>query len=101
MSMLQSPLGSDAYQAELAAQGQALYEAKLKALLEPDHNGEYIVIHVDTEDYALRRTFHEAGRILQLRHPKDGRMVGWKIGPEPDEDYLAGSHNPYAKSNHP
>lgn len=66
-----------------------LYDKQIKPLLEPAHNGEYVAIHVDSGDYALGRTFREASRMLQGRHAKDGRLVGWKVGPDPDNDYLS------------
>jgi len=37
--------------------GLAIYNDKLKAILEPDHNNEFVVIHVDTGDYAIGKTF--------------------------------------------
>jgi|SRR5579884_2632448 len=84
-----SSLVSDEYRADLVAKGRALYDSQLRPLLEPAHNGEYVAVHVDSGDYALGRTYREAAHALQARHAKDGRMVGWKIGPEPDSDYLA------------
>ncbi len=84
MSTPQSNIVSDEYRAELAAKGQALYETKLKSLLEPTHNGEYIAIHVDTGDYALGPSWIDAKRILRQRHPRDGRVIGRKIGSEPE-----------------
>ena len=89
MSAHGSPLVSEEYQEQLIQKGQTIYNAKLKDLLEISHNNEYIVIHVDTEDYALGRTFREASQALQSRHLRDGRIVGWKIGLEPDNDALA------------
>ena len=82
------PLISDAALQDLADRGMAVYE-KMKPQLEPQHNGQYVVIHVDTEDYAIGRTFHEANRAMRARHPLDGRLFGIKIGSEPDNDSLA------------
>ena len=84
MSAHSSPLVSKEYQDQLARKGQALYETKFKALLEPVHNNQYIVIHVDTEDYAIGRSLAVAKRLLRQRHTCDGRLVGMKIGPEPE-----------------
>jgi len=36
-----------------AERGARLYEQKLRALLEPVHNGKYVVIDVDTGEYEL------------------------------------------------
>jgi hypothetical protein len=86
MPSLNSAIATPEYRAELVDKGQTIYNLKLRPILEPVHNNEYVAIHVDTEDYALGRTFREASDALQARHPKDGRMVGWKIGPEPIPD---------------
>ena len=68
---------------KLTEQALALYEAKYSALLEPIHNGEVVAIHVDSEDYALGRTSHQAVQLLRARQPK-GRLVILTIGAEPD-----------------
>ena len=68
---------------KLTEQALALYEAKYRVLLEPVHNGEVVAIHVDSEDYALGRTSHQAVQLLRVRQPK-GRLVILTIGAEPD-----------------
>lgn len=77
-------LVSEAYLEEVAVRGRAIYDAKLKSLLEPAHNNEFVVIHVDTEDYAVGPTFTHAKREMRQRHPLDGRLMGMKIGAEPE-----------------
>ncbi len=84
-----STLVSDAVLEELAARAEAIYEGKLKTLLEPEHNNEFVAIHVDTEDYAVAPTFREAKRIMLARHPIDGKVVVLRIGLEPEIDGLA------------
>lgn len=37
---------------ELAARGKALYESKLKPLLEPEQKGKFIALEPDTEQAA-------------------------------------------------
>ena len=69
---------------DLSRQGLALYGAKLKALLEPQYNEQFVAIHVDTEDYAVGRTSSAATQALLKRHPIDGRLVVRKVGPEPE-----------------
>jgi hypothetical protein len=69
---------------DVAEMGQEIYNAKLKPLLEPDHNNEYVAIHVDSGDCALGRSWVSALRTLLLRHEADGRLAGMKIGSEPD-----------------
>ena len=45
---------------ELAARGKALYESKLKPLLEPEQKGKFIALEPDTEQYFLGKTGTEA-----------------------------------------
>lgn len=80
------PQATQAALEETAQRGQAIHDTKLKPLLEPQFNNHYVVIHVDNEDYAVGRTFHDANKIMRSRYPADGRLVGLKIGPEPDDD---------------
>ena len=68
---------------EVTDKGIAIYNDKLKCILEPDHNNEYVVIHVDTGDYVLGRSFVAALTTIRRRR-EPGRLVGMKIGPEPD-----------------
>ena len=69
---------------ELDRVGSDLYETKLKALVEPQYAGQYIAIHVDSEDYAIGKSTAVATRSLKKRHPLDGRIYIRKIGDEPE-----------------
>lgn len=40
----------------LAESGQGLYDGRLKALLEPEHEGEFVAIDPETERYFLGST---------------------------------------------
>ncbi len=60
---------------DLSRQGLAIYDAKLKALLEPAQNDQFVAIHVDTEDYAVGRSSSAATQALLKRHPIDGRLA--------------------------
>ena len=64
----------------LAEQGRTIYEDKLKAVLEPAHNGEAVAIHVDTGDYAIGKSHSAAAHMLMKRHTVDGRVVTLTIG---------------------
>jgi len=89
MATLQaSPLVSEEYRHELGERGQAIYE-KLRPVLEPEFNNQYVVIHVDTEDYVIATAFTAANRAMITRRPIDGRLFGRKIGPEPDNYRVA------------
>lgn len=70
----------------LAQEARALYESRLRALLEPDHAGQAVAIHVDTGDFAVDATHSEAAHALSNRHPQDGRIVTLTIGPPTDAD---------------
>ncbi len=76
--------GNESELTDLSRQGLALYEAKMKAILEPRYDGQFVAIHVDTEDYAVGRSSGAATQALLKRHPIDGRLVVRKIGPEPE-----------------
>ena len=67
----------------LSEQGLAVYENKLKPLLEPFYNNQYVSIHVETEDYALGASSGDAMRAIRKRHPQ-GWLVMLKIGGEPE-----------------
>ncbi len=67
--------------AELSTRGQAVYEAK-RPLLEPEFNNQYVVIHVDTGEHVIGKTFNAAHREMLKRRPLDGRLYGRRIGDE-------------------
>jgi len=79
---------------QLSRRGLAIYEEKLKASLEPDQNGRFVAIRVQTGDYAVGRSSSDATRQILKVHPPDGQLVIRKIGPEPEYGlaarYLAG-----------
>jgi len=70
----------------LAREAHALYETRLRELLEPDYAGQAVAVHVDSEDYEVASTHSEAARALLVRHPADGRVVTLTIGPPTDAD---------------
>ncbi len=69
--------------ASLSERGLAIYENKLKPVLEPLHDNEFISLHVETEDYALGTSSGDALRAIRRRHPQ-GWLVTLKIGGEPE-----------------
>lgn len=79
---------SDVEQSDISRRGMAIYEATLKAKLEPEHNNEYIAIHPDSEDYALARTTGEAMRAIRKVHSEGGLLL-MRIGPEPEYSLAA------------
>ena len=79
MTVVQSRPVPSSKQSDLAERGQAVYE-KIKAILEPEFNDQYVVIHVDTEDYTVAPMFTVANRTMMARRPVDGRLFGRRIG---------------------
>ena len=69
---------------EVSRRGLAIYESKLKVALEPKHAGQFVAIHVDSEEYAVSRFSGEAVRALLVGRPADGRIVVIRIGSEPE-----------------
>jgi len=67
--------------AELPTRGQAVYGAK-KPLLEPEFSDQYAVIHVDTGEHVVGKTFNDAHREMLKNLPVDGRLYGQRIGDE-------------------
>lgn len=53
----------------LVSKGKHIYETRLKALLEPLHNGEYVAIEPDSGDYYLGHTMSEAYERAVAEHP--------------------------------
>jgi hypothetical protein len=68
---------------ELSKQGSSIYDARLKAELEPAQNGRFVAIHVDTGDYVVARWSGDAMRAMHNLHP-NSRLFVRKIGDEPE-----------------
>jgi hypothetical protein len=56
---------------ELVRLGRELYKRDLKPLLEPDHDGEWVVIHVANGDYAVGPDKHRSLEEMQRKYPDD------------------------------
>ena len=54
---------------DLLERGRAIYEDRLKSLLEPEHKGEMLVVEVESGDYFLARTATEAYKKAKAKHP--------------------------------
>ncbi len=68
---------------ELTRRGLALYDAKIKAILEPEYNNQFVAIEPDSESYLVARSSGDAMRAMHRRYP-DRLMVLMRIGPEPE-----------------
>lgn len=86
---------SEETEREITDKGLAIYNDELRAELERNHMGEWVVIHVDTGDYAVGRRRWDAAQILHGRHGLDGRLLARRIGPPTESDFsLAERLNP-------
>ena len=64
---------------ELAARAAAIYDRKLKPILEATHADQFVVIEPDSGDYFLGRTMTEAIDAAQAAHP-DRRGFVMRVG---------------------
>jgi hypothetical protein len=69
--------------ADVTERGLAIYESQLKALLEPDHLGEVVAIHVDSGEYAVAVSSPDALRAMRRLQPS-GLLFLYTIGPAED-----------------
>lgn len=73
-------LPSDEEMNRISEAGRAIYDDKLKATLEPEHNGKVVAIHLDSEDYELARNSPTASKALRARRPT-GLIYVTDVGP--------------------
>jgi len=70
---------------DLTRRGLAVYESKLKAKLEPEHNNQFIAIEPDSEEYAIADSTGNAMRAMRKTHRAKPVLL-MKIGPEPETE---------------
>ena len=68
---------------DLTRRGLAVYESKLKAKLEPEHDNQFIAIEPDSEEYVVADSTGNAMRAMRKVHITK-RLLLMKIGPEPE-----------------
>ena len=73
---------------EIERRGLAVYESRIKPIVEPMENGRVVAIHIDSEDYATGRNSPEARRTIRTRHPS-GQLLLMDIGNEPNYSLAA------------
>lgn len=64
---------------EVATRGQAIYEQQLRARLEPEHTGKFLVIDIETGDYEIDEDDIAVMKRAAARHPADA-LYGMQIG---------------------
>jgi hypothetical protein len=80
---------------EIGARARALYEQSIRAKVEAEHRGKYLVIDIETGEYEIGEDYLTLSRELQARHadaalhiirigyPTAGRIGGRPIGSRP------------------
>lgn len=68
---------------QAAQRGRAIYETRLKAILEPAENNRFVAIHPESGTYTVANSTGEALRKMRGVQPQ-GRLYFTKIGPEPE-----------------
>ena len=66
---------------EISDRAKKIYAEQIKALVEPEENGKFIVIDIESGDYEVDRKMLVASRRLRERRP-DGVGFGGKVGYE-------------------
>jgi hypothetical protein len=54
---------------EIVERGQALYDQQIRKKVEPQHNGKFLVLDVDTGDYEIDADSYAAYERAAARHP--------------------------------
>ncbi len=70
---------NDVTRGDTVERGTRIYEERLRPLLEPQHNGEYVVIDVDTGDYELDADHLAASDRAAAKRP-DARLYATRVG---------------------
>ncbi|MDQ2800993.1 MAG: hypothetical protein M3Y13_15275 [Armatimonadota bacterium] len=68
---------------DVTIRGLAIYEERLKEILEPEHTGEVVAIHIDSGDHTVADSSPEALRAMRRQHPS-GLLFLYTIGPATD-----------------
>ncbi len=64
---------------EIARRGQAIYDSRLRALVERDHFGKYLVLDIDSGDYEIDDDHLAASNRAAAKHP-NARLFALRIG---------------------
>jgi hypothetical protein len=78
-------MATTSYTAERASErARELYESVIRARVEPDHIGEYLVMNLDTGDYVVGNDSRSVSDLAATRFPDTARFgirVGqWVVG---------------------
>jgi hypothetical protein len=91
------PIASQEELERIADAGYAIYNEKLKSILEPTHNGQVVAIHLDSGDYEVARNSPLAWKALQKRHA-EGLMAILHIGPPKFDPMMSRTYGPHTET---
>jgi hypothetical protein len=60
---------------EVVERGEAIYQEKVRQLVEPDHVGKFLVLDIDTEQYEIDEDEVAAIRRAKTRNPGGERYI--------------------------
>ncbi|MCZ6678370.1 MAG: hypothetical protein O7E52_14105 [Candidatus Poribacteria bacterium] len=60
---------------EIAARAKALYEQEIRAKVEPNNKGKYIVIDIETGEYEIDENHFAGSRRAAEKHPGGARFA--------------------------
>ena len=79
-----TPIPPEEWPNSLPGRAHAIYDAKIKHLVEPEHNGKYLVMHMETHEYEIDANHAVAGLRMRERFqiPKGETppFFGFRIG---------------------
>jgi hypothetical protein len=64
---------------EIAARGKAIYDGQIRAKVEPQDNGKFLILDIETGEYEMDEDEFAASRRAHSKHP-DGAFFGLRIG---------------------
>lgn len=64
---------------EIVRRGQEIYEREIRPRVEPEHEGEYLAVDIETGHYEIDPDVMEAAKRVQAAHP-DGSRYLLRIG---------------------
>lgn len=64
---------------EIARRGKAIYDQKIRASVEPEHNGKYLILNVETGEYEMNADYLTASVRARERFP-DAPLFTLRVG---------------------
>ena len=80
MTNANPPLGPTRPSDEIVRLGREIYLKTILPLVEADHFGEYVLIDVDTGDWAMAETSRAARQLLREKNPEAVDVLCERVG---------------------